>query len=67
MAGLSYRIIGNLHARVFNVKTSIMTTSNEFTACRTRTGMCCKNVSQAFSTVHVSYSKDLVYLAYAEF
>ena len=51
-------------------KTGIMATSNDFTMrCRTGTGIgkCAKKVCLAFSLVHISFSKNLVYPAYAEF
>ena len=45
-----------------------MGTSNEFTMqCCTGTGRCSKKVCLAFSLVHISCSKNLVYPAYAEF
>ena len=44
-----------------------MTTLNDFTTCHKGTGRCCKKVCFAFSLVHISFSKNLVYLAYAEF
>ena len=68
MVGLNYRFIGNLHLRVYSkFKTGIMTTSNYFTMCRKGTCRCCNKVCSAFSLVHISFSKNLVYLAYAEF
>ena len=48
-------------------KTRIMITSNDFTTCLTGTGSCYKKVCLAFLLVHISFSKDLVYPAYAEF
>ena len=46
-----------------------MTTSNDFTLlqCHKGTGGCCKNVGSAFSLRHISFSKNLVFSAYAEF
>ena len=48
-------------------KSRIMTTSNDFTTCHKGTGGCCKNIRSAFSLIHISFSKNLVYPAYAEF
>ena len=48
-------------------KTGIMTTLNDFTTCGTGTGRCCKNVWFAFSLVHISFSRNFNYSAYAEF
>ena len=68
MAGLNNRFIRNLHACVFSAyKTGIMTTSNKFTSCCTGTGRCCKKVWLGLPSVHISFSKNLVYPAYAEF
>ena len=68
MAGLNNRFIGNLHVCVFSaLKTGITTTSNDLTMCCTGTGRCCRKVCLAFALVHISISKNLVYLAYAEF
>ena len=68
IASLNYSFIGNLRVQVFSTyNTEIMTTSNDFTMrCQTGTGRC-KKVCQAFSLVHISFSKNLVYPAYAEF
>ena len=70
ITGLTYRFIGNLRVHVFSTfKTGIMTTSKDFTTCLTGIGRCCKKVCSAFSLVHISFSfsKNLVYSAYAEF
>ena len=68
MAGLNYKFIRNLHLCVFSTfRTGIMTTLNDFTTCRAGTGRCCKKFAQLFSLVHISFSKNLVYLAYVEF
>ena len=48
-------------------KRRIMTTSNDFAMRHKGTGRCCKNVCLAFSLVHISFSKNLVYPAYVEF
>ena len=48
-------------------KTGIMTTSKDFTTCRTSVGRCCKKFFIDFSLVHISFSRNLVYPAYAEF
>ena len=48
-------------------ETGIMTTSKDFTTCHIGTGRCCKKVCLAFSLVHISFSKNLVYPAYVEF
>ena len=45
-------------------KPRIMT---NFIGCHKGTGKCCKKVCLAFSLVNISFSKNLVYLAYAEF
>ena len=42
-----------------------MTTSNEFTSFCTGNGRHCKTVCLAFSLVHITFPKNLVYLAYA--
>ena len=55
------RILGPL----FNPR--IMTYSNDFTTCHKGTGRRCKRVCSAFSLERISFSKNLVYLAYAEF
>ena len=44
-----------------------MTTPDDFTMCRTGTGRCCKKVCVGLSLVHISFSKNLVCPAYAEF
>ena len=45
-----------------------MATSNNFTKLfGLGAGRCCKNVCLAFSLVHISFCKNIVYLAYAEF
>ena len=65
IAGLNYRFIGYLYVLVFSMyKTGIMTTSNDFTI-QALAGVV-KKVCLAFSLVHTSFSKNLVYLAYAE-
>ena len=65
MAGLNNRFIRDLFAHVFSTyKTRIMTTSNDFTTCPKGTG---KQVLSTFSLVHISFSKNFVHLAYAEF
>ena len=51
----------------FNIKTGVMTTPDNFTMCNTGTGRCCKKVCVALSFVHISFSKNLVCPAYAEF
>ena len=51
----------------FNIKTRVMTTLDDFTMCHTGTGRCCKKVCVALSLVHISFSKNLVCPAYAEF
>ena len=51
----------------FNIKTGVMTTPDDFTMCRTGTGRCCKKVCVGLSLVHISFSKNLVCPAYAEF
>ena len=48
-------------------KTRIMTILNDFAMCRTGTGSCCKKVCLLFSLVLISFSKNLVYPAYAKF
>ena len=68
IAGLNYRFIGSLHVSMFSMyKTGIMTTLNDFTTCLTGTGRCYERVCTTFSLVHISFSKNLFYLAYAEF
>ena len=68
MTGLNYRFIRNLYACVFSTyKTGIITTLNDFTMCRGATGRYCKKVAQHFALVNISFSKNLVYLAHAEF
>ena len=68
ITGLNYRFVGNLHVHVFSTyKTGIMTTSKDFTTCCSSIGRCFKKISIAFSLVHISFSKNLVYPAYAEF
>ena len=47
-----------------HIKPRIMTTLNDFTTCPKGT---CKKVFLAFSLVHISFSKNLVYPVYAEF
>ena len=65
IAGLNYRFIGYLYVRVFSTyKTGIMTTSNDFTI-QVLAGVV-KKVFLAFSLVDISFSKNLVYPAYAE-
>ena len=62
IAGLNDRFRGYLQsadACVFNILNGIMTTSNDFTTCRTGTGRCSKNICLAFSLVHISFSKNL--------
>ena len=44
-----------------------MTTLNDFTTCCTGTDRCCRKVCFTFSLVHISFSGNLDYLAYAEF
>ena len=44
-----------------------MTTWNDFTTYCTGTGRCFKKICLTFALVHISFSKDIVYLAYAEF
>ena len=44
-----------------------MTTLNDFTTRCTGTGRCCKKVCFTFSLVHISFSGNLDYPAYAEF
>ena len=56
---------GSILGPLFNPR--IMTYSNDFTACHKGTGRRCKRVCLAFSLVHISFSNNLVYLAYAEF
>ena len=48
-------------------KPGIMDTSNDFTTRHKGTGRCCKKVCIAFSLVHISFSENLVYPAYAQF
>ena len=48
-------------------KTGIMTTSNDFTACCVGSARCFEKAALLFSLVHISFTKNLVYLAYAEF
>ena len=69
IAVLNYRFRRNLHVHGFSAyKTAIMALSNDFTMwCHTGTGRCSKKVCVAFSLVHISFSKNFVYLAYAEF
>ena len=68
ITGLNYRFVGKLHVHVFSTyKTGIMNTSKDFTMCRTSVGRCCKKFFIDFSLVHISFSKNLVYPAYAEF
>ena len=50
-------------------KTGIITSSNDFNTCHTGTGRCCKKIKVCFtfSLVHITFSKNLDYPAYAEF
>ena len=49
-------------------KPGIMTTSNDFTTCHKGTSRyVIKNFALTFSLVHISFSKNLDYPAYAEF
>ena len=48
-------------------KPGIMITSKDFTTCHKGTGRRCKKSSSSFFTlVHISFSENLVYPAYAE-
>ena len=68
ITGLNNRFIGNLHVHVFlTYETRIITTSKDFTTSCTDTGRCCKKVCLAFPLIYISFSKNLVYPAYAQF
>ena len=68
ITGLNDRFIGNLHVHVFlTYETRIITTSKDFTMSCTGTGRCCKKVCLAFPLIYISFSKNLVYPAYAQF
>lgn len=62
MKGLNYRLMRNRHAHVFS-----RLNLNDFTTCHTGTGRCCEKVCLAFPLVHISFPKNLVYAAHAEF
>ena len=69
IARVNYRSIGNLNVHVFLTyyETEIITTLKDSTTCCTGTCRCYKKVYLAFALAHISYSKNLVYPAHADF
>ena len=55
-----------MRVHVFNIKTGIVATSNNFTTSRTATGRGCKEFLFVCSLVNVYFSKNLVYPANTE-